>query len=170
MLCLCSLALSSCMPAICSVASKRAKCRCVLCCTLRCCLVSVTLCAQDRLSAKHELLCHVERAQAELSAKLQAAGEQVQASDARLAQSQVGIGTHNCRPVEFQWICDSYQAPECQATHLLASVLDKNASLSAIKHVLLCQLVHILCFQAARLAEGHSTSTCLCRWSLSRYK
>ena len=93
--------------------------------TVRCYLVIVTFCAQDRLSAKHELLCHVERAQAELSAKLQAAEEQVQASDARLAQSQVGIGTHSCRPVGLERMCDSYQAPQCQATHLLASVLDK---------------------------------------------
>ena len=64
----------------------------MLCQPPGCCLVSVTLCSQDRLSAKHELLCHVESAQAELSAKLQAAEEQVQASDARLAQAQVGNG------------------------------------------------------------------------------
>lgn len=58
------------------------------------------ICLQDRLTAKHELLCHVESAQAELSAKLQAAEEQVQASNARLAQSQVGPSLHTGRPLQ----------------------------------------------------------------------
>ena len=91
MLQFCLPAWCSCMSAICSVAQET-WCRCVLCYTLCCCLVSVMCWSQDRLSAKHELLCRVESAQAELSAKLQAAEEQVQASDARLAQSQVGTG------------------------------------------------------------------------------
>ena len=65
----------------------------MLCQSLGYCLVTVKFCSQDRLSAKHELLCHVESAQAELSAKLQAAEERVQASDARLAQAQVRNGT-----------------------------------------------------------------------------
>ena len=101
MLCLCSLAWYSCIPAICSVASKELVPVCAALHSTLLLLVIVTFCGQDRLSAKHELLCHVERAQAELSAKLQAAEEQVQASDARLAQSQVGTGTHSCRPVGF---------------------------------------------------------------------